>query len=272
MSNNSNEWLGKRFGRLTIIDFVHAKPPYRGWLWVCRCDCGNTKTLNAGDVKSGKVRSCGCLHNEVCSAKAKKFKYSVKDYPRLYSIYNGIKKRCYNKNEPRHKDYGQRGIEMCDTWLNSVDGFDNFVEWSLSNNYNENATIDRINVNGNYEPENCRWVSMTEQSLNKRDTLWVIYKGERVQLRVICDRLGVSYDTVHNRIYSLNWSVEKAIDTPSQQTDSLRGKCKAKGISYSTVRDRIYKLGWSEERALSTPSAGRGDSLKSSEKNTIFCV
>lgn len=263
MANNSTEWLGKRFGRLTVVDFAHAEPPYRGWLWVCRCDCGNIRTLMVGDVKQGKTRSCGCLHNEVCVEKASKFMYSVKEHKRLYSIYNGIKKRCYRASEPRYKDYGARGIKMCDDWLNARTGFDNFVEWSLSNEYSEDKTIDRIDVNGDYEPANCRWVSLIEQSLNKRDTLWVSYKGEHVPLKVLCDRLGVNYDTVHNRVYALNWSVESAIDTPSQQSESLMSKCREKGISYSTVRDRIYKLGWSEERALNTPSKGRGANGKS---------
>lgn len=262
MANNSAEWIGKRFGRLTIIDFAHAEPPYRGWLWVCRCDCGNTRTLMVSDVKQGKTRSCGCLHDAVCAEKATKFKYSVKDYKRLYSIYNGIKKRCYNENESRYKDYGARGIRMCDDWLNQTNGFDNFVEWSLANHYNDEMTIDRIDVDGHYEPMNCRWIPLTEQALNKRDTLWVTYKGEHIPLRVLCDRLGVSYDTVHNRVYSLNWSIERAVETPSQQSESLMSKCREKGINYSTVRDRIYKFGWSEERALNTPSVDRGANSK----------
>ena len=263
MANNSAEWLGKRFGRLTIIDFTHAKPPCRGWQWVCRCDCGNTKTFMPGDIKSGKSRSCGCLHDEVCVEKATKFRYSVKEYKRLYSIYNWIKRRCYRESEPRYKDYGARGIKMCDSWLNPVDGFDNFVEWALLNGYNADMTIDRIDVNGDYAPMNCRWVTLTEQALNKRDTLWVTYKGERIPLMALCNRLGVCYDTVHNRVYSLNWDIEKAVETPSLQRESLMSKCKEKGINYSTVRDRIYKLGWSEERALNTPSLGRGANFKS---------
>lgn len=258
MANNSTEWLGKRFGKLTIVDFVHAKAPYRGWWWVCKCDCGNTRTILPGDIKQGKTRSCGCLHDEVCFERASKFKHSVNDFKRLYSIYNGIKKRCYKESEPRYKDYGARGIKMCESWVNPTDGFDNFVEWSLVNNYNDEMTIDRIDVNGDYDPANCRWISLAEQALNKRDTLWVTYKGEYLPLRVLCERLGVSYDTVHNRIYSLNWSVKNAVETPSQQHGSLMSKCREKGINYSTVRDRIYKFGWSEERALNTPSAGRG--------------
>ena len=258
MGNNSIEWIDKRFGRLAVTDFVHAEAPTRGWLWVCKCDCGNIKVLRPSEVKSGKIRSCGCLHDEVCSKKATKFVNRVVDHKRLYSIYNGIKKRCYRPEEPRYKDYGARGIRMADEWLDSTSGFDRFVEWSMVNGYTDEMTIDRIDVDGNYEPANCRWLPLPEQALNKRDTLWVEYKGERVQLLTLCNRFGVSYDTVHNRIYSLGWSVEAAVDTPSQQHDSLMSKCRERGINYGTVLSRIRKFGWSEEDALNTPSLGRG--------------
>lgn len=254
MNNNSTEWLGKKFGRLTIISFEHSKPPYRGWIWVCKCECGNIKKLIPGDVKSGKVMSCGCLHDEMCANRATKFKHLIKDNKRLYSIYNGVKKRCYNKSEPRYKDYGARGIKMCDEWLES---FDDFAEWSLINGYSDKMTLERVNVNGNYCPENCKWITLQEQAFNKRTTIWVNYKGEHIQLKKLCKRESVSYDTVHNRIYSLGWSVDKAIETPSQQENSLMSKCREKRINYGTVRDRIYKFGWSEERALNTPAKCR---------------
>ena len=258
MGNNSAEWLGKRFGRLTVVDFEHSETPNRGWWWVCKCDCGNIKVLRPTDVKLGKTRSCGCLHDEVCTKKATKFNHSVRDHKRLYSIYNWIKRRCYRAEEPRYKDYGGRGIRMTDEWLDPSDGFDRFVEWSMANGYTEEMTIDRIDVNGHYEPTNCRWVSLVEQALNKRDTLWVEYKGEKIPLLTLCDRLGVNYDMVHNRIYALNWSVESAVDTPSQQQDSLMSKCRERGMNYMTVLSRIRKFGWSEEEALNTPSRGRG--------------
>lgn len=258
MGNNSAEWLGKRFDRLTIVDFVHADPPNRGWWWVCKCDCGNINHLRPQDVKLGKVRSCGCWMREVRTENATKFNHSVIDHKRLYSIYNWIKRRCYRSAEPRYKDYGGRGIRMADEWLDSHSGFDRFVEWSMANGYTEEMTIDRIDVNGNYEPANCRWLPLSEQALNKRDTLWVEYKGERLPLLALCNRLGVNYDTVHNRIYALGWSVEAAIDTPSQQHNSLRAKCLERGINYGTVLSRIRKFGWSEEDALNTPSHGRG--------------
>ena len=101
-------------------------------------------------------------------------------------------------------------------------------------------------------------IPLVEQALNKRETLWVDYKGERVQLLVLCKQMGVNYDMVHNRIYALGWSVEDAINKPSQQSNSLMAKCREKGINYMTVLSRIRKFGWSEEEALNTPSLGRG--------------
>lgn len=250
MYNNSKEWLGKKFGRLVVVSFEHSKPPYRGWLWVCECECGNIKKLMPGDVKSGKVRSCGCLLNEMSTKRATKFKHLTKDNKRLYSIYNGVKKRCYSKAEPRYKDYGERGIKMCDEWLAS---FDNFADWSLSNGYSDKMTIERIDVNGDYCPENCKWITSQEQSFNKRTTRWVNYKGEHIQLKILCERENVCYDTVHDRIYKRGWSVDKAIETSSQRENSLLSKCRERGMNYETVRSRILKFGWSEERALNTP-------------------
>ena len=152
---------------------------------------------------------------------------------------------------------------MCEEWLNPDNGFDVFVEWSLTHGYTEEMTIERENVDGNYEPSNCKWITLQEQAFNKRDTIWVDYEGEHIQLMKLCERLGVSYDTVHNRIRDMGWSVEKAVSTPSQQASSLRRKCLEKGINYGTVRSRINQFGWDEDRALNTPTIGRGANRKS---------
>lgn len=255
MKNNDESLIGTKYGRLTIIGFEHAK---RHWMWRMRCDCGNEKTLNPSDVKTGKTRSCGCLHNEAARERASKFTNHVKDNKRLYGIYNGMKKRCYSPKEPRYADYGGRGIVICDEWMDEEHGFDNFVAWANKNGYKDNLTIDRIDVDGDYRPENCQWKTLKEQNNNKRQTLWVEYKGERIQLHKLCEREGVSYDTVHNRIYALGWDVEKAIETPSQQEDSFAKKCREHGINPTTAHDRIVKFGWTEEEALNTPSKGRG--------------
>ena len=183
-----------------------------------------------------------------------RYVHKKKDHLSLWYRWHGIKKRCLNPTDARYHQYGGRGIKVCDEWLAS---FDNFAEWALSHGYSEGLTIERIDVNGDYCPENCKWITLQEQSFNKRDTIWVDYRGEHIQLKILCERLGVCYDTVHNRIRKMGWSVEKAVSTPSLQTDSLMSKCEERGLKYSTVRDRIVKLGWSEEEALSIPCEGR---------------
>lgn len=267
--NNDESLIGKKYGRLTIVGFEKKPAKMRGWNWIVECDCGVKKAVSPSDVKSGKVKSCGCLLRETTSKRMKKFEHSIYDNKRLYGIYNGIKKRCYNQAEQRYKDYGGRGIQMCEEWLDFKKGFDNFVKWSLENGYSEELTIDRINVNGDYCPNNCRWITRSEQNGNTRNTRWVEYKGEHIQLFKLCEQLGVSYDTVHDRIYDKGWSVEKALETPSMQLNSLMKKCKEKGLNYGTVRDRIIRFGWSEEEALNTPSIGRGANVNTYGRKKI---
>lgn len=186
--------------------------------------------------------------------KPPRYLHKKKDNKSLWGRWHGIKKRCLNERDARYHQYGGRGIKVCDEWLES---FDNFADWALSHGYKEHLTLERIDVDGDYCPENCKWITLQEQAFNKRDTKWVDYKGEHVQLKVLCERLGVTYDTVHDRIYRRGWSVEDAIEKPSAQHNSLMSKCRERGISYGTVRDRINKLGWSEEEALNTPCHGR---------------
>lgn len=266
-NNNDENWIGQKFGMLTVIGFEKKERPGRGWNWKVKCDCGKEKIVSPSDVKNGKTRSCGCLHDELCRKRATKFEHNVYKYRRLYGIYNGIKKRCYKESEPRYKDYGGRGISVCDEWLNPENGFDKFVEWALSCGYKEDLTIERISVDGDYCPENCCWITRKAQAGNKRDTRWVDYKGEHIRLISLCERLGINYDTAHDRIYKRGWTVEKAIETPSQREDSLMRKCKEAGINYGTVRDRIMKLGWTEEEALKTPTAGRGANISTYGKS-----
>lgn len=196
----------------------------------------------------------------------KKCRHPVIEYKRIHSIYHGIKKRCYNKNSPRYKDYGGRGIVMCDEWADPQNGYDCFVDWAMEHGYTDEMTIERIDVNGNYCPENCKWITLKEQSNNTRHTIWVDYKGEHIQLMKLCERLGVKYDTVHGRIRQHGWSVEKAIETPSQLETSFAAKCRAHGMKPSVVADRINRLGWDEERALNTPSLGLGANQLSYEQ------
>lgn len=185
-------------------------------------------------------------------------KYSRTKYKRLYNIYNGMKARCYNKNEVAYPNYGGRGIQMCDEWLDSQCGFERFVDWALGNGYSDDLTIERVDVNQSYCPSNCAWITKDEQARNKRRTIWVDYKGRHVQLSVLCAEKGMNYDSVHNRMFRFGWDVERSIDTPLEAGETLADRSRAHGLHPSTVQARIKRLGWSEERALNTPAKRMG--------------
>ena len=191
-----------------------------------------------------------------------KYRNRVKDNKRLHGIYHGIKKRCYNKNSKRYKDYGGRGIVMCDEWLDSDVGFDNFCDWAKSHGYTDDLTIERSDVDGNYSPENCKWITLQAQARNKRETIRVAYHGVEKPLIEWCVELGLCYDTMNDRIVNRGWSVENAFETPSQLETSWVKRCKEHGINPATARDRIVKFGWNVEDALNTPTGGRGSNSK----------
>lgn len=160
---------GQRFGRLTVISQTDRRNTRGSIVWKCRCDCGKYVFVDGGPLKSGRTQSCGCLHRDnVLLNPPHKSHGGTRD--RLYSIWSGMKDRCYRPLNSRYKDYGGRGIYVCEEWRHD---YAEFRQWAMAAGYDPDAprgqcTIDRIDVDGPYAPWNCRWVDMKAQEANKR--------------------------------------------------------------------------------------------------------
>lgn len=205
---------GQKFGRLTVIEFSHIEK--RKTYWKCRCDCGKEIITRADGLKNGHTSSCGCYNKEILQNATHNIKHGFSK-KRIYHIWEDMKNRCYAERGEQYCNYGGRGISVCDEWLGE-DGAKKFIKWAYANGYDENAqfgecTLDRIDVNGNYEPQNCRWVSAKKQANNTRKNLYISYMGETKTLAEWCEHLGLPYHTIKKRIYS-GWNIEDAFLKP----------------------------------------------------------
>lgn len=202
--------VGKKFGHLTVKRRVGDYVSPSGGAhkrYECVCDCGAVINVLKEHLTSGRQKSCGCLRKENGVKKHGEIK------TRLYRVWGNMRNRCTNPNNPAWKNYGGRGISVCDEW----EEYTTFRDWAMSNGYSDNLTIDRIDNNGDYEALNCRWVDAYTQANNKRNNRVIEYKGEAKTLHEWSECLGIPYKTLHNRI-QLGWDIKRAFEQPLRKS------------------------------------------------------
>lgn len=213
--------LGKRFGKLVVVERLENVRDSSGHMrsyYVCECDCGNKVQYDRHSLTKGSVNSCGCykkelMQNPTTNWRFQKFLRENKETLRR-TLYH-IQQRCLNENYQNYRYYGFRGISVCDEWCGE-DGYMNFYLWAYKNGFRKGLSIDRINNDGDYTPDNCRWTTHKEQQRNKSTTHYIEYKGETKSIGEFAELYNIPYNVLWNRI-SNGWSVENAIETPTKR-------------------------------------------------------
>lgn len=198
----------KRFGRLLVIERSQNRIMGNGdsrRAWLCKCECGNEIVATTQDLRKGDVRSCGCLKRDL---DIKRVTTHGDHSSHLHNVWCAMRRRCRNRNNKDFSHYGGRGIQVCAEWDSN---FLCFKEWALSNGYAEGLTIDRIDVDGNYKPENCRWISMKEQSNNRSNSRYITHNGETHTIQEWSEILDIPYTTLYMRFRN-GWSADKALN------------------------------------------------------------
>lgn len=195
---------GQRFGRLAVLkrDGTRGKRT----TWLCQCDCGNTHVTTTSYLRSDTIHSCGCLVKEKREIAMRKH---GQHGTRLYHIWDNMKRRCNNPENPGFYLYGERGIDVCPEW----NEFQPFYDWAIANGYRDSLQLDRADNNKGYSPDNCRWVTSRVNNRNKRTNKLITYNGETRILKDWSEYLGINYNTLRKRIRK-GWSIEKAFTTP----------------------------------------------------------
>lgn len=207
------EYIGRKYGRWTVIGVLPHKPCEKVKL-LCRCDCGTEKGVNKDNLISGKTLSCGCRASEVTTMR----NYKHGDArSRLFKVWCNMRRRCYEPSNKRWMQYGGKGVKVCDEWQGEH-GYENFKKWAIESGYDVTAeyfacTIDRIDVDGDYEPSNCRWVDMKTQCRNRTSNVHIRYKGIDKIAVEWSELFGVRSELFCNRI-RCGWTDDMTIETP----------------------------------------------------------
>lgn len=209
--------VGQKFGRLTVIE--KATPLNGHTRWKCKCDCGNECIVHGSSLRAKNTRSCGCYKTE----NAKKLYSTVRQKDkRLYAVWNGIKQRCTNKNNPSYHNYGGRGIRIDDKWAND---YETFYNWAIKSGYHEGLEIDRIDNDGDYCESNCHFVDKETQANNKRNVKLYVINGISKSLPQWCRAYNQDYYLVRQRVLKLGWTLEDALSCPTRVTRKEKVQC-----------------------------------------------
>lgn len=199
---------GQKFGRLRAIKIAYIK--HRSAYWECICDCGNTVIVYGTSLRRGLTQSCKCLQNELTIKRNTKHGYAPRNKPHtMYTIYNNMKQRCYNPNSRAYRRYGERGIIICDEWLND---FTQFLK-DMGPRPSIKHSIERINNDSNYEPKNCKWATPDEQGKNMHINKYYTYNNQKKIISEWVKISGIKNSTFRMRL-KYGWSIEKIIETP----------------------------------------------------------
>jgi hypothetical protein len=194
------DMTGRKFGKLTALTCIGRTKDHKA-LWLCQCDCGNFKVVRQATLNRGEATSCGCNIGKwnITHGMTK---------TRIYREWQGMKSRCYYQKNIGFDNYGGRGIKVCNDWKGS---FESFYKWAIENGYSDELTLDRKNPNGNYEPNNCRWVSNAIQQNNKRNNHLITYKGKTQSISEWAREKKIDRTTLSKRIENYHWSIEKSL-------------------------------------------------------------
>jgi len=217
--------IDKRFGRLTPIKYM-GKSKNNKSLWLCLCDCGEEKIIVGDSLKNGLTKSCGCLQKELTKNRftihgQNRFEKRTKEY----GIWTGMIKRCINKNCVSYKYYGGRGITVCDRWLPKNNGFANF--FADMGECPPGLSLDRINndkLTNGYSPENCRWSTRSQQHRNYRQNRLEIFDGRTQCIASWAEEFDLPWMVLYDRVYKLNWPIEKALTIPIRKHKKYKKK------------------------------------------------
>lgn len=202
---------GQKFGRLTVIERAkdHIQTNGRHIVcWLCKCECGNTCEVRSADLKRGATVSCGCYGKEQRLKASTKHQHT---HTKLYSVWSGMIQRCTNSKARNYHNYGGKGITVCDEWLHD---FQAFYDWAMASGYADNLTIDRIDNNKGYSPDNCRWATRIEQNNNTSRNHLITYNGKTQTIAQWAREYNIPYKRFCQRINQSHWNIEKALNTP----------------------------------------------------------